>query len=189
MTCISKTVHSVSNRGIPPIGFLNQLIDWGKAAPAEVFSSRKDDPGETDIYTSINPTVGSWHGELHRRAAMLEVLMVLAGFESSWKSNTGADITNPKENNDETYSAGLWQISYNSRVFGDDLMRMLQGADIRNGKKFQEKMKADFNFAAEYTARLLRHTIRHNGPIKGKFIHPWLRKEAIAEYQQHLANL
>ena len=54
-------------------------------------------------------------------------------------------------------------------------------------------MKANHPLAMEYVARLMRHTMRHNGPLlkdRSKFtgelrekeqsIYPWLSREAVA---------
>lgn len=186
----NATRTKVHNRGLPPIEFLTRLVEWVKSAPSDIFTPRANQPGETDIYTSVKPVIGPtgpWTNMLNRRSAMIEVLRVLAGFESSWKPNTGADSANPAERDDETFSAGLWQISYNSRGFGADLREMLIKNGVTNGKLFQAKMKEDFNFAAEYTARLLRHTIRHNGPVKNGYIHTWLSRAAVAEFEQFIS--
>ena len=82
----------VHNRGTPPEAFLNQLVDWGAGAPDEIFVRNEI----TDIYSFIrSPELGPWANDRERRAAMLEVLRVLSGFESSWRWNEGRDITNP----------------------------------------------------------------------------------------------
>ena len=173
----------VANRGVPPDGFLMELIGWGRTADASIFAPRKDDPGETDIYTHIRPILGPWLSPIHRRSAMLEVLRVLAGFESSWDWNCGRDTTNRTSVTPTTIEAGAWQVSGNSRAFGQDL-RDLAPAD---GDHFQAAMKSNHPLAMEYAARLLRHTIRHNGPaIRGE-IDPWLRRDAVLEFIDALA--
>jgi hypothetical protein len=87
-------MQRVHNRGTPPDAFLNQLVDWGAAAPDEIFARNEI----TDIYSFVSPELGPWADIRERRAAMLEVLRVLAGFESSWNWNAGRDITNPSSN-------------------------------------------------------------------------------------------
>jgi hypothetical protein len=52
---------------------------------------------------------------------MLEVLRVLAGFESSWDWNAGVDTTNPTCVTPDTIEAGAWQVSANSTAFGEEL--------------------------------------------------------------------
>lgn len=177
------------NRGVAPDVFLNALIDWAPTAPPEIFTPRKEPVPETDIYTAIKPKLwpgGPWTDLRDRTAGMMELLRVLAAFESSYIPTTGADASNRAENNDETYSAGLWQISHNSRAFGQDLRDMLAAANITNGAEFQAKMKDDFNFAATYTARLLRRTIRHNGPTRDGYVEPWLSRGALEEFKSFL---
>ncbi|MFL6757534.1 MAG: hypothetical protein ACJ8EG_08170 [Sphingomicrobium sp.] len=81
----------VKNRGKAPDAFLDELIAWGKDAPEEIFA-----PNQVhDVYSSVRSTLGPWRDNQHRRAVMLEVMRVLAGFESSWKWNAGRDGSNP----------------------------------------------------------------------------------------------
>ena len=81
----------VLNRGIPPDAFLNELVDWGRIAPDEVFAQNE----HLDIYSNVVGELGPWVRPLQRKAAMLEVLRLLGGFESSWKRQAGVDTTNP----------------------------------------------------------------------------------------------
>ena len=104
------TKQRVANRGIPPDDFLDQLVAWGQQAPDEIFERNN----HKDIYSSIIEVLGPWQGLQHRRAVMLEVMRVLAGFESSWDWNEGRDITNPTSVTPETIEAGAWQVSANS---------------------------------------------------------------------------
>ena len=99
---------------------------------------------------------------------MLKVMRVLAGFESSWKWNTGRDTTNPAEDTPDTNSAGPFQVSANSLAFGQDLKDLVRARHRnakRDGDEFQALMKANHPLAMEYVARLMRHTMRHNGPL------------------------
>src|SRR5260370_31353923 len=73
------TKQHVLNRGIAPDDFLEELVTWGKRSPDEIFAPNQF----SDIYSSVINTLGPWEGIPHRRAVMLEVLRVLAGFESS----------------------------------------------------------------------------------------------------------
>ena len=61
------TKQRVHNRGVPPDGFLDQLVAWGKIAPYEIFASNS----ERDVYWSVFGTLGPWQGPSHRRAVML----------------------------------------------------------------------------------------------------------------------
>ena len=131
-----------------------------------------------DIYSSVAEKLGPYPTLLYRRAVMLEVMRVLAGFESSWHWDCGRDTTNPTSNKPETTEAGAWQVSANSRAFGEDL----QAISPDDPLEFQRNMKSNHPLAMEYIARLLRHTTRHNGPVKRGEIHPWLRRDAVAEF-------
>ena len=174
------TKQHVHNRGVPPDSFLDQLVAWGKIAPNEIFA-----PNSTkDVYSNIFGTLGPWQGLSHRRAAMLEVLRVLAGFESSWKWTEGRDTTNRTSVTPTTIEAGAWQVSANSMGFGPELKALvLAKAGALDGNTFQRAMKQDHELAMEYIARLLRRTVNHNGPVKRHEIDQWLRKDAVAEFQ------
>jgi len=180
------TKSHVSNRGVPPDSFLEQLVLWGKSAPEEIFAVN-DEPD--DVYNLIRPDLGPWESILHRRAAMLETMRVLGGFESSWNWNEGHDTTNPSEDNPETMSAGLWQISWNSRNFGQDLKDLAAKHGVHDGVKFQEVTKSNHPFAMEYAVRLFRRTTQHNGPLKLHEVNPWLNRDAVEEFQALLVEL
>jgi hypothetical protein len=95
------TKQKVLNRGVPPNDFLDQLVAWGKQAPDEIFAPNAHD----DIYTSVKNALGPWQGIAHRRAVMLEVMRVLAGFESSWDWTEGRDTNNPSSITADTIEA------------------------------------------------------------------------------------
>ncbi len=183
-----KTRQPVGNRGEPSTEFLVKLVQWARNAPREIFH-RKDDPKppDRDIYSIVKPILGPWRGDRHRIAVGMEVLRVLAGRESSWKLSEGEDKHNPEEIDDETMSAGMFQNSYNSRHFGQDLKDLLASKGITNGKEFREAMMTDFDLGCEYTMRLLRHTHRHHGPVKRGEIDEFLKADAVAEFEAHLA--
>jgi hypothetical protein len=166
------------DRGRPPVAFLNELVDWGVSAPDEIFS-RND---RTDIYCVVKNELGPWADDLERRATMLEVLRVLAGFESSWNWNEGVDTTNPHSNTACTEEAGILQCSGNSMEFDSSLKELLRAASGKTDcDTFRAVTKANHPFALEYCARLLRFTINHHGPVKFGHIQPWLRSDAMAE--------
>jgi hypothetical protein len=71
-----------------------------------------------DIYSNVFGVLGPWEDLRHRRAVMLEVMRVLAGFESSWDWEAGVDVTNPTSTTPDTIEAGAWQVSANSMGFG-----------------------------------------------------------------------
>jgi hypothetical protein len=179
----SATKQHVFNRGIAPDSFLDQLVAWGKTAPDEIFAPNT----VSDIYSSVKNTLGPWEGIEHRRAVMLEVMRVLAGFESSWRWNEGRDTSNPDSDTPEEIEAGAWQVSANSMNFGRELKDLVrERTGTLDPVAFQENMKADHLLAMEYIARLLRRTIRHNGPVRDGHIHMWLRRDAVSEFQELL---
>src|SRR5262245_496403 len=114
--------QKVFNRGKPPDGFLNELVDWGLTAPSSIF----EESDRTDIYSSVLAELGPLTGLLHRRAVMLEVLRVLGGFESSWNWNAGVDTTNPSSNTPCTEEAGIFQCSGNSMGFAPELKALTE---------------------------------------------------------------
>jgi hypothetical protein len=184
------TRKAVSNRGQTPVGFLRELVAWGKAAPPEIFEAKPPPPNETDVYASVQKELGPYGDPLHRKACMLEVMRVLAGFESSWKWEEGRDTKNtPATAPQNEWEAGAFQVSSNSIGFGQDL-RTLVVAKVgsTDASNFQAKMKQNHELAMEYIARLLRHTIRHNGPVVRKEINSWLSKAAVEEFKQLLAT-
>lgn len=199
------TKSVVRNRGKPPDEFLEELVNWGKTAPEEIFAIKTDDKGEIDIFTSVRPELGPWQGILHRRASLLEVMRVLAGFESSWNWNEGVDVTNSTSVSPDTIEAGAWQVSANSTAFGDDLGAIFDkitskvtidsrgqpfGGRLYYAKcnEFQRVMKSNHPLAMEYIARLLRHTVRHNGPAKRKEINPYLSRDSVNEFMTLLSQ-
>ncbi len=174
------TKQKVLNRGVPPDSFLHELIAWGRAAPDEIFAPNQN----ADVYSSVVEALGPWQGLPHRRAAMLEVMRVLAGFESSWDWNAGVDTNNPTSITPNTIEAGAWQVSANSMSFGPELKELvLTKVGSLDGNAFQKAMKRDHPLAMEYIARLLRRTVNHNGPVKRHEIDAWLRRDAVEEFQ------
>ena len=164
--------EKVLNRGKPPVAFLDQLVDWGKSAPNEIFSPNTN----TDIYSFVKGELGPWANDLERRAAMLEVLRVLGGFESSWDWNAGRDTTNPGSNTACTEEAGILQVSGNSMNFDSSLKDLVRNvAGTTDCDTFRATTKANHPFALEYCARLLRFTVNHHGPVKRREINPELR--------------
>lgn len=96
----------------------------GRIADSEIFALNAYD----DVYSSVRSSLGPWKEGNHRRAVMLEVMRVLAGFESSWVWTAGRDVTNASSITPETIEAGAWQVSANSINFGPELKALV----IRN---------------------------------------------------------
>lgn len=184
----TATKARVSNRGEPPDAFLAELVAWGRGASPAIFALNEND---ADIYASIRPVLGPWReGTMHRRAVMLEVLRVLGGFESSWNWMEGVDRTNKTSMANITgQETGLWQVSFDSLPFGKDLLSLanIYCGDGFGPREFIDAMKTKHVFAMEYIARLLRHTCRHNGPVKRHEIDKWLNRDAVAEFEMLLA--
>jgi hypothetical protein len=176
----SALKQHVSNRGVPPDSFLKDLIAWGKKAPEEIFAPND----ASDVYSSVKNTLGPWQSNLHRRAVMLEVLRVLAGFESSWDWNEGVDKSSKQKKTPMNTEAGAFQVSADSMGKREDLRALVKArvGSLTDGTKFQAKMKSDHAFALEYIARLLRHTTAANGPVVRHEIDPWLRRDAVDEF-------
>lgn len=176
--------QKVHNRGQPPVAFLELLVDWGRVADEAIFA-RNELP---DIYSSVVDVLGPWQSALHRRAAMLEVLRVLGGFESSWDWNAGRDTTNAASNTPCTEEAGIFQCSGDSMAFSQSLKDLLLRAGGDGScASFILVSKSHHDFAIEYCARLIRLTTKHHGPIRDRKIHPWLRRDAVHEFLSFLA--
>lgn len=178
MSFIATKQH-VYNRGVPPTDFLEELLAWGRNAPEEIFEPNQF----SDVYSSVYNTLGPWQDTQHRRAVMLEVLRVLAGFESSWDWNEGVDESSHQPKNPQNTEAGAWQVSADSMHWGQELKDLvLEKVGTLDGTAFQKATKADHPFAMEYIARLLRRTVAANGPVLRHEIDPWLRKDAVEEF-------
>jgi hypothetical protein len=175
---------NVLNRGTAPRQFIDALIEWGKTAPEEIFAPNP----YHDIYGSVVGQLGPWRPGNHRRAVMLEVMRVLAGFESSWDWDAGVHTANPQSQTPLTAEAGAWQVSADSLNFGSELRDLVKSrAGSLDPLVFQRAMKEDHILAMEYIARLLRRTTQHNGPVKRHEIDNWLLPEAVSEFQALIA--
>jgi hypothetical protein len=177
--------HKVDNRGKPSDSFLNELVDWAQQAPDEIFAPNQNH----DIYTNVVGELGPWTGPSHRKAAMLEALRVLGGFESSWDWNEGVDVTNPNSNTSCTEEAGIFQCSGDSMSKDSTLKALLLKVTGKTDcETFKTETKSNHAFAIEYCARLLRFTVRHHGPIRDRKINPWLRRDAVAEFETFITG-
>jgi hypothetical protein len=188
----------VLNRGVAPAKFLEEIIEVVKKADEWIFAVNHN----KDIYTKVRPELGPYESLLHRKAIMIEVLRVLALFESSCDWTEGVDTSKLEKDTPENAEAGAWQISYNSRHFSPKLQSMCDEKGIDNGLKFQRSMKFDHKFAILYVMILLRFTTRHNGPLyKGEeraiirkslrgaehSIYPWLHRDCVQEFMGALS--
>src|SRR5215213_5450338 len=178
--------QKVANRGVPPDKFLNELLDWAKQAPDEIFVKNN----KHDAYSSVVSELGPYSDLQHRKAVMLEVLRVLGGFESSWDFNEGRDVTNPTSNTACTEEAGIFQCSGNAMEFDPslkNLMRKTTGGKT-DCERFIALTQSNHQFAIEFCARLLRFTVNHHGPVKRQEINRFLRRDAVAEFQKFLSQ-
>lgn len=191
------TKAAVLNRGTPPDAFLTELVEWGRKAPDIIFAPNP----RADIYSKTVGELGPWRDIIHRKGAMLEVMRVLAGFESSWDWNEGVDTSRIGQDTASNSEAGAWQVSFDARNISRDLRQFLDVRGIQDGVKFQRLMKSDHELAMEFVARLMRFTTRHNGPLyKGDernaireslrgpehSIYPWLSRDACTEFRELL---
>jgi hypothetical protein len=188
------TRKQVANRGIPPVKFLKELVAWGKIAPDDIFLPSVNH--RDDVYSAVAGVLGPWNGPRHMRAVMLEVLRVLAGYESSWDWNQGTDTDADRQaaKHHRTRSpiqieAGAFQVSADSMVLAPELKNLVfKRVGSLCAIEFQRAMKHDHHLAMEYIARLLRRTITQNGPVLRHTVEidKWLRKDAVHEFQSQL---
>lgn len=192
------TKARVLNRGVAPDAFLQEMVEWARKAPDDIFAPN----ALNDIYSKVKPELGPYPDLLYRKAVMLEVMRVLAGFESSWDWKEGVDTSRLGSDTDENSEAGAWQVSYDARRISVDLLNLLKDKGIASGVEFQRAMKFDHALAMEFVARLMRYNTKHNGPLyKGDerdairkslrgaehSIYPWLSKASVAEFRDLLA--
>ncbi len=207
-TPFAATLAMVVHRGRPPLPFLEALLKWGKGAPDEIFAPNRV---PNDAYAVIKPFLATergqdasgtrvfvWDSPLHRRAAMLELMRVHAGLESSWKQEEAVDRTNKTSMQDKTgEEAGMFQVSFNSTwldsVEGKDVMGnwlKANGVDDDKPETFIPRMKADLAFAMEFYARLVRVSIQWAGPLlrlTKDSVYPNLNRDAMLEFMRLLA--
>lgn len=192
----------VYNRGSAPIKFLDEMVEWAKTAPSNLFTPND----HFDIYNKVENELRPFED---RTAVMLEILRVLALFESGCKWTEGVDASKQGANTNENAEAGAWQESYNIRKSSSDIQTVLLNANITNGIQFQIEMKRNHELAmmiAVMALRLDMSNFEHiaNGPIrKGderkktwpnrsklweakESIYPYLRREAVQEFHQAL---
>lgn len=193
----------VSNRGRPPDTFLDELIDFLRAAPDEI-SALNDVP--LDIFAAIKPSLATrqggdssggiifkWDSLLHRKAGLAEVMRVHAGLESSWKWGEGVDRTNKRSMaNKVGQETGIFQVSFDSLNLGQGVLKpFAKERGIDTVDNFILKMKSDHALALEYYARLARVSIRWAGPLLRQrgpdSVYPFLSRAAVAEFQSFLA--
>lgn len=171
------------NHSAPPLSFLETMVAWAKGEDDAVFAPN-DHLGNKDIF---NLVLGPWTSLLHRRAAMLECLRVLAGDESDWNWKEGRDTTAGPET-PEQMEAGAFQVSYDSIHLGNDLIGYLEQHGVTDAQTFQDKIKSDPMLDLGYTARLLRDATRWDGPINRGWVTSQVNRTAVAEFEAALTQ-
>src|SRR5271166_778850 len=180
-SCLAK-VHGSS----PPVSFLDELVDWALTAPDVIFTPN----AKYDIYSSVVAQLGPYGFTVHRKAVMLEVLRVLAGRETQWNWNQGVDGGKKEKKTSHTEEAGAFQCSANSMHLDKSLKDFVQATlGSTDDNTFITRSKSNHKFAIEYTARLLRVTIAHHGPILHRHIHHELRRDAVSEFRGYLERI
>ncbi|HEV7403028.1 MAG TPA: hypothetical protein VGO11_08890 [Chthoniobacteraceae bacterium] len=152
-----------SEHGNPPDSFLDELIDAIEPLPDAVFAVGPRD----DIYSVMEGALGPWTGLLQRKAAMCEVLRVLAAFESDWNWNEGVDVDNERsETHLQSRETGIFQVSADSMAFDPSLPECVDRlAGGHDDEIFIHAMKSNHALAVEYCARLLRFDTGWSGTI------------------------
>lgn len=179
----SATKAKVLSRGVPPDSFLVELVTWARdMATDDIFCSN---PNPYDIYAHIKPILGPFSSFELRKASLLEVMRVHAGFESSWDWDEGVDITNKTSMaHKEGQETGIFQVSFDSTYLGNGAMKPFAlDHGIGHVDSFIEKMKTNHALALEYYARLVRVNVRWAGPIIRHEIDPWLSLDAVMEFK------
>jgi hypothetical protein len=202
---MSALYREIFNRGHAKPEFVADLLLFAKTADQSIFAINTN----YDIYSKIATELGPWKSDLHRCAVMLEVLSVLALFESQQNHHEGIDVSRHGETTSENAEAGAWQESWNARHLDPSLNEFVHSNGVTNGTAFQQRVKADHMFSTEFTARLLRIDIHDfhriaNGPVrKGderkrtwpdrpklwrpeESIYPWLSRDAVSEFEKLL---
>lgn len=182
----NATKARVKTQGCPPNSFLEELVNWARSAPEEIFLPNLE---HDDIYNHVLPQLGPWTSFAHRRAAMLEVMRAHAGFESSWNWLEGVDTTNKTSMANKTgQETGIFQVSFDSEFLNHSAMRSFAlRFNISGVDDFIIRMKYDHVLALEYYARLIRFNTKWAGPITRGEILPWLSRSSMNEFQDLLA--
>jgi hypothetical protein len=167
----------------PPPLFLDELVDWAKNAPEEIFISN----AKNDIYSNVLTELGPYASTVHRKAVMLEVLRVLAGIESTWNWNQGVDPDKKVPNTPKNEETGAFQVSWdgmnNNQSLKDFVKKTFGKTDT---KTFITNMKTHHKFAIEYAARLFMVTTAANGPLGRPKFHHELSRDAVDEFMLFL---
>lgn len=182
MTFVASKSH-VANHGAPPDQFLSDLVAWAKVQDDSLFEQN----AASDIYSLIVGTLGPWTGILHRRAAMMEVIRCHAAFESSWNWQEGKDPNNHNPD-PKTWETGILQVSFDMVGYAPSLRAYVASLGASTVEGFLSAMKLDKVLALGFYARVVRIRIDGFGPLIRREILPWLRRDAVAEFEAALVE-
>lgn len=182
----AATKKPVSNRGVAPDAFLDELVSIFLALDISLFAPNSE---PEDVFSLIRPVLGPWTSLEHRRAAMCEVLRVLAGEESSWNWSEGVDTTNKTSMaHVEGQETGAWQVSADSMALSPALRSFIvERLGTDHPQAFIDAMKENHALAVEYVVRLLRVSYRWDGPISRGVVNSQVSRAACDEFQSLLA--
>ena len=179
MNFTGPITNHVAGQGRAPDAFLTELLAWGSKMLMEIYAPNG---ANWDIFNRLYGILGLEH----RRAALLELMRVLAGFESSWNWNEGVDTTNKLSmENINGQETGAWQVSFDSLGLQDmgsnNNLRACVVAHCRvvSVDAVLVNMKINHVFAMEYAARLLRNSFRWDGPVLRHEVDQWLSRDSV----------
>lgn len=181
---VSACMGKVHNRGAPKFEVVKDIVSALRETPIEVFAENKN----ADVYGSVVGELGPWQSLKHRAAAMGAVMVVQAGFESSWDYFEGRDIS-ASNTSACTAEAGLYQTSGNMNTFSAESKAVLIPLQEKYCKsttcaEFQRCTKEPVkSFVHGHFIRASRITTRHWGPMVRKEINPWLKRECVKQIE------
>ena len=176
----SDLKQTISNRGAAPDDVLEALVALGREARMypEIFAPN----ARYDVYSAMEAALGPWTPQ-NRVAGMLETLRVVGAMESGFNWEEGADPDGVGEEKIECRETGMFQVSGNSMSFDPSLPacvdRYLGAHDYRT---FLAGMKTNHALAVEYAARVLRFSIRWDGPIERGVVQRYVTRAAMAAF-------
>lgn len=181
----SSCYRSIPNQGKIPTSVLNNIIDFVRSAPDQVFEKNS----EKDLYWLMSQKLGPITTLKQRRAVMADTQIVLGALESSWNYSTGRDPATPASKPCNEYEAGMFQVSSNSMAFGEGKLTLLFKAacekynSLATCQAFQKCTKEEPAFAHSYVGLLLRYTVNHHGPLLRGTVGSYLSKSCQNEIE------
>jgi hypothetical protein len=159
--------QTFGGHGPAPEAFFSDLLDWQKTAADEIFAANEE---PDDVFGIIKPVLhpdGPWESLMQRKAALLYMGMIHAGYESDWRYQEGVDTTNAASMAHLTgQESGMFQESFDSTFLGHFAMRPFAIANgIDDPADFIARMKSDHRLAFEYYFRSSRISFKWAGPL------------------------